>query len=332
MSMPPGYLQPVVESPGLFYPNPTMQPTSDGNFFPGDLIRYDANSWLVLEFDPTTPTLTFIPAQPPPGYGPRVEVLVTNAPPVAASGTLWRHAGGQRSRVRGAVRKSLASGAFSAVDSEVPFDIPVTYVTEIFDADGNSLGFLASESVTVPSNGDVWVHNILEPSKSIRWVFTDSALQALTEGNPGGTYTPEGQTLPRWVGGQSSGLIGVALNGSTYTLKDADAFGAMFGTREEPKVPILVFRGPPTLLLPGTFVTVIGSRTRLPQNVAWGGGEWVRWDIVGDEVEPPFAGLSEPVVELRDVEAVYDTLAQIEAAYSSLLDIARDYSLAGAAG
>ena len=41
--LPPGHLQPVAGSPGLYYPNPSMVPTEDGNFSSGDLVPYGDN-------------------------------------------------------------------------------------------------------------------------------------------------------------------------------------------------------------------------------------------------------------------------------------------------
>ena len=330
-----GRLTPVPLKPGLYQPNSSMQMTADGNYLSGDLEFSDGN-YLFLVADATTPQLTYLPAEGNGRYGPRVEVLLQGLAPGGAV-NLWRESGDQRFLVRGAVRRGGAD-SLVVTDSEVPFGRAVTYRVEMLNPDFTSAGFTPGTSVVLDRDvmgadwGKTFVHNVLEPSRALEYVFTDEALGALTQSTSGGVFAPDGAAYPVWVGGRSGALTGVNVAGSTYTLADYQILSGMFGTRATPKVPILVFRGPPELLLPPTFFAAITTRVPQPQNVAWGGGEWVRWAMVADEVAPPFPGLSEPGVTLADLAVLYPTLAEAAEVYPNLLDVARDYSLAGLAG
>lgn len=333
-----GRLQRNTQSSGLFIANRSMEPVGDGNFTPGDLVEDPNNPgyFLFNVSNPTPPELTYLPAMGNGSYGPRVEVLIREFPYAIAN--LWRITDGDRVLVRGGVERQT-SGGLLVVDSEVPFGVSVTYQAGVEFEDGS---VVYSEATTItldrevmgPDYGKAFVHNVLEPSRAMEHVFTGDALGALTSGNTGGTYTPEGAQRALWMGAGESGLYGVNLSGSTYTLEDERLFREMFGTRQVRKLPILVFRGPPELLLPGTFFAVVQERTRVPHNVASGLTEWVEWRMTGDEVEPPFPGLAEPVVTWSDIAARFPGptgAVDYGDAYATFLDIARDYSLVGLA-
>lgn len=320
--------------PGLYRPNDTMLWTVEGNVTSGDLDPAGANySFLVA--NPTTPQLAYLPAEGNGRYGPRVEVLLQGiAQGVAVN--LWRECEDQRFLVRGAVRRSGVE-SIVVTDSEAPFGRPVTYRAELLNPDFTSAGFtpgsevILDQSIMGPDWGKSFVHNVLEPSRALEYVFTDGALKGLTQGHPGGLFDPDGAPAAIWVGGRSSGLVGVDVSGSTYTLDDYRTLSGMFGTRATPKVPILVFRTPPKLLLPPTLFAAVTSRSPVPQNVAWEGGEWVRWPLIASEVQAPFPGLAEPGVTLADLAVMFTTLAEAAEVYPTLLDAARDYSLVGLA-
>lgn len=85
---------------------------------------------------------------------PRVEVFFPSFDVGTVSVTVYRFAGGREFQVRGAVRAATA-GALSRVDFEVPFNEPVSYRAEQFDAAGVSLGFTAS--TTLGDQYTAWV-------------------------------------------------------------------------------------------------------------------------------------------------------------------------------
>lgn len=335
MASPVGYLQPVLDRPGQFYPNPTMTLTAEGTgFLPGDLVPFDATSWRVVEFDPTAPEVTYIPPTPGTGYGPRVEVVVTALPPTAVMATVWRTTARRRVMVRGGVGRSVVGGLV-VVDPEPPLDRPMSYSTEIFDENGESLGFLKSAAITIPSEGKVWVHNVLVPSRAIVYQPLQGAFGHQVRSTPSELYTPDGGGLPRWVGGGRSGLQNIDLSGFTGTAADATALDAMLGNTYDPDdgtIPILVFRCPGTYRVPGTLIVAVDVSDAWARDAA-AGGEKVTWALTGDEVSPPFPGLAEPALTWDDVAAAYPQgWSQVRARYSSWMDLARDYSLAGLAG
>lgn len=327
-----GYLAPDPQRAGLYLPNGTMVPTADGNYTTGNLIEDPDNPGLYLfgPLDPTVPQLQYLPPLGNGSYGPRVEVLVREFPYEFAN--LYRISGGNRVLVRGGVQRPT-SGGLVVVDSEVPFGVPVTYQAGVEFEDGSGV-FTAASTITLDRSvmgadyGKSWVHNVLEPSRSLEYIFTGDALSALTRTNPGTTHTPEAE-MAMWMGAGQSGLQGVNVSGSTYTLEDHAILAGMFGTPQIRKLPILVFRGPPELLIPGTFFAVVPERSEVPHNVASGINEWVEWRMSADEVQPPFPGLAEPSVSWADVAARYPTASGYASAYPTFLDMSRDYSLVG---
>jgi len=256
--------------------------------------------------------------------------VVTGIPPVAVTATVWRHAQGRRFKVRGGVRRSVAGGLV-VVDPEVPLDVQVSYVTEIFDTAGGSLGFLSAEEILVPSHGLVWVQNVLAPSRAIVYRPLADAFGHLLRSTPTGLYTPEGMGLPRATYGTRSGLQDVNLSGFTGTLEEGAALDAMLGDPYDPgdgTVPILVFRAPSMYPIPGTFIASVERSDAWVRNRS-SGGQKRTWDLVGTEVEPPFPGLAEPVLTWDDVAAAYAAgWDQLPAHYAGWLEVSRDYSLA----
>jgi hypothetical protein len=276
----------------------------------------------------TAPVLTFLPGDPGSHLAPRVEVVATLFESGAVTATFYRSDGSRTWTVRGGVRRSVAGGV-ALVDWEAPFGVPVTYRAEQFDAAGLSMGFTDSASIVLNID-EVWVQHVLEPSIAVLWSFTDDAIAALERPAEGSFMQVEGAAVAKWVGSRRTGLTEVNLSGVTETLTDAAVFDSMFGTYEQPRIPILVFRAPPILRLPPTLIAQVRV-VRAPMSIATV-PDFDVWVLKGTEVEPPAVGLVEATLTWDDLAAAYGSWDEVAAAYSSWLDASRDYSLAGLAG
>jgi hypothetical protein len=317
---------------GLYRPNASMQVTANGNFTPGDLaesVKFPGY-FEFEEVDPTVPQLTYLP--PLGGFGPRVEVFIEEMARPRVD--VWRTVAGRRSLVRGGVGRATGGGLL-LVDSEVPFGVPATYQAGVEFEDGSAdyspPATITLDAATMGADwGKTFVHNVLGPSRGIEYRPLADAFGELNRETPGDLYTPQGRSKPQWVGGARSGLQDVNLSGYTETQLEADRLDRMLGNPDDPDdgtIPILVFRTPPSYPIPGTFVCVVEKSSARPL-ARTQSGEGVLWPLVGTEVEPPFEGLSEPVVTWSDVAARYPEAADYAAAYPTInLHMSRDYSL-----
>lgn len=258
---------------------------------------------------------------------PRVEVLIDGLDPAVASLTLWRVAEGRQVQVRGAVKVPVSSG-FQILDVEAGFQVDTQYRAELFDADGNSLGFTANSATVVLDVDATWVHNPVDPAGAVQIDLSDRSAQELSRPIGGTRYEVEQRTLAVFVTSRRSGLIGVDLFFSTADPQTAAAFEAMLGDYTTVRVPILCVRTAPFLDIPRTFYAAVLSPTRKPVNVHMG-GSLIEWDAQADEAAPPFPGIVIPLLSRDDVDAAYATRDLLDAAYPTRLDIDRDYSLVG---
>jgi hypothetical protein len=319
------------------------EPAGSGLFEPGDVAAVAGGFYSADGFDEdpsagglylmgkaatTAPVLSFLPGDPVRHLAPRVELVGTLFPPNAVTATYYRSDGSRTWKVRGGVDRSVAGGV-ALIDWEAPFGVPVMYRAEMFDENGVSIGFTDSATITLDVS-DVWVQHVLEPSIAVLWSFTDRAVAELSRPTPGGFAQVEGAAVQKWVGSRRTGLTGVNLSGVTEDLADAAVFDSMFGTYEQARIPILVFRAPPLLRLPPTFVAQVDV-VRQPMSIATV-PEFDVWELQGTEVEPPAVGLVEASLTWDDLAAAYSTWDEVAAAYGSWLDASRDYSLAGLAG
>lgn len=324
------------ELQGLYVPHKSMALTPDGNHTSGELVLSTTHPGY-FEFtgiDPSRPRLRYLP--PVGGYGPRVEVRVDWFRWDRAN--VWRIVEGRRSLVRGGVNRSTVGG-LTIVDAEVPFGRPVTYQAGLEFEDGSG-GFSPAETITLDESvmgadyGKVFLHNVLAPSRSIEYRPLAGAFGELKRSTPGDRYTPQGTGLPRWVGGTRSGLQNVDLSGYTGTLEDAATLERMLGDPYDPDdgtIPILCVRTPPLYRIPGALIVVVEESTARPLTQSQS-GTGTLWPLVGNEVEPPFLGLVEPAVTWADIAARFPGptgAREYAAIYSSLKEMARDYSLSG---
>jgi hypothetical protein len=168
----------------------------------------------------------------------------------------------------------------AVVDHEVPLGYSVSYVAELFDSDGKSLGFTDATSVVVDVDG-VFIHHPLEPSLWLKYAPLQGAFSEVHASTTGSLFRPEGQPLPRWIGGTGSGVQGISLDGMTESFTDAEMLKSMFGTYDTPRVPILCVCAPPRFFIQPTLFLHIPEHAYQPVDAPTG-GETILWSMTGD--------------------------------------------------
>lgn len=273
-----------------------------------------------MAFEPSaTVRLDFAPV-------PRVELVFTSLPVEAVSATVVRIVDGLTLRVRGAV-DVFAAGGFAVVDTEAPFLVDVEYRAELFDVDGETLGF--TDGTTVRLELDVTVfHNPLDPSTGL--VVDPLPSFAADLGSPfdGELVQPSGSTKPVFVSFGRTSLRGLSLDVATDTTVQAEAFARLFGSPSVPSLPIVCVRTNPKWRLPQPLFALIRDPRERRFNVEFG-GEIRYWSLSADEVRAPAEALSVGVLTYEDMENSYATYDDAEAAYATYLDAESDFTLAG---
>lgn len=276
-----------------------------------------------------TPTLNpFLDAEP----CPRVEVLFTSFAPGTVAVDVHRIAAGREYLVRGAV-KAVVAGALSRIDFEVPFGVPVQYRAEMFDADGLSLGFTESATVTLDV-AETWVHNPLDPQGATTVSFRRSALQEIERPIDGQTVRPMGRPVAVIVSRMRRGIEGAALDVIVDTTEQADRLQAMLGGYDREMVPVLCYRvgANDRVRVPRPFFAgILSFVERDDQNYTAGFSDKLGYSIQADEVSPPTPALVVPLLTRADLNAAFATRAAFNAFFLTRLDANRAYQFAGTA-
>lgn len=273
-----------------------------------------------MAFEPTaTVRLDFAPV-------PRVELIFSSVPVDAVTATVYRIVRGISTRVRGAV-DVFAAGGFAAVDTEAPFMIEVEYRAQLFDGNGDSLGF-TDGTIVVLETEMTCIHNPLEPSTGLQVDPLPSFAAELSAPFSGDLVQPSGSTKPVFVSFGRTGLRDVALDVATNTTLATENFARLFQSGALVRLPILCVRTHPKWRLPLPFFAVVREAREQRFDVQFD-GETRYWLMRGDEVRPPAEALSAGVLTYIDVETTYESYEDIEAAYATYLDAESDFTLAG---
>lgn len=261
---------------------------------------------------------------------PRVEVFFPSFAAGTASVTVYQLSGGVEREMRGAVRAPTA-GTLTRIDFEVPFNRPVSYRAEQFNASGQSLGFTPTATVAVPV-GSSWMHNPLDPQGAIKIQFGPDSASTISRPSPGVVSRPKGRRVGVVLSEPRYGVVGLQLDVMTTSDADADAVQAMCGDRGMPPVLCIrlgsadqVMRVPQPLFLSALAPQEIEIDRRL-------GGSEIAHRLEGDEVAPPIPGLFVPLLTRADLNAFFATRTALNAGGLTRADINRRYDLAGAAG
>lgn len=262
---------------------------------------------------------------------PFVEVFIDDLIPEAASLTVYRLAAGREFQMRGAVRAPTA-GAFTRIDFEIPFNVPVTYRAELFDAAGESLGFTDSATTTLIC-ADTWMHNPLDPAGGVKVALGPDTAGVIRRPSPGVVSRPLGRRVGVVLSEPRSGVVGLQVDVRTTSDADADAVQAMCGDRGMPPVVCIrlgsrdaVMRVPQPL-----FLSVLDA-AEIDLTHQWNPSGEISHQLEGDEVDPPIPGLFIPLLTAADINVSFATAGALNSAHLLALDVNRRYDLAGAAG
>lgn len=262
---------------------------------------------------------------------PFVEVFIDDLIPEAASLTVYRLAAGREFLMRGAVRAPTA-GAFTRIDFEIPFNVPVTYRAELFDAAGVSLGFTDSATTTLLC-ADTWMHNPLNPGGGVKVSLGSETASVIRRPTPGTVSRPLGRRVGVLLSEPRSGVVGLQLDVRTTSDTDADAVQAMCGDQGMPPVVCIrlgsrdgVMRVPQPL-----FLSVLDA-AEVDITHQWDTAGEISHSLEGDEVDPPIPGLFIPLLTRADLNAFYSSRSALNAGGLMRLDLNRKYDVAGTAG
>ncbi len=263
---------------------------------------------------------------------PRAEVVFASLHPLTRSiRAFHRYGDGRDYRVRGSIDIPVTDQT-ARLDFEAPFGIPITYSAEMLDSAGNSLGETDQSAPVTLDVPDMWVHNPLDPSTSMRVEFRATAARDLSRPVSGNVFYPSRRRVAVVVAGERQGLRGVTLDVVVDTIEDADKFAALVGDYRRTTVPVLCFRvgANDRVRLPRPLFASVMDPREIDLTYATGGTS-IAFAIEGDEVSPPAPALVIPVLTRADLNAYYATRAALNADNATRLAANRRYDLAGTA-
>lgn len=260
---------------------------------------------------------------------PRVEVFFASFTAGTATVTVYRLAAGREYVVRGAVR-AATGGTLTRIDFEVPFNVPVTYRAEMFDDDGVSLGFTDSTEVTVVSVF-TWLHNPLDPAGAVHVRALAGTAAEIDRPVPATFSRPLGRRVAVALAEPRLGVSGLAYSVFAPDMAAADKVQDLLGSYTRTAVPVICIRigmeEEPMRIPRPMFLGTAGIIERdIGVNQGLG---FTRHDMVGDESDPPVPGLFIPLLTAADLNAYYDTAADLNSGNLTGAAVNRRYDLAG---
>ena len=217
----------------------------------------------------------------------------------------------------------------AALDFEVPFNTVATYRAEMFDGAGQSLGFTDTSSTEVEYEGTV-VHQPLAPSLWAHMTVLDGSGASLVRPTAGELVGVEGAVPARWIGTRRRGLVDTLVSLGASTVEDADRFQFMLSSYTTQQLGILCIRTSDGIRWPRTFFAR-GEFAEIDWDVRLG-GEYIVFEAASTEVEPPFPGITTPLLSYSDMSEAFSTYTALAAAIPTYTQSARSYEYAGLAG
>lgn len=257
------------------------------------------------------PTLTGFSDMAP---SPRVQVSFSAAEldPAVATVTVVQISAAGEAEVREG-RGVNAVGGAQVTDYEVPPGIPVTYRAEQFDVSGVSLGLTASATTQVDIDpGYVVVQDFLAPRNAVLVDAHESFAGEVRTSRASARYRAGRNTLV--LMGEVGLAEQVPLTVNTRTLADADMLGSILA-----EGTALIRSMPNVVRIPQLFYCAIPDVVPVPIDVQYG-GEWIRWDLVGDEISRPDIAVIEPLFSWGLYKSAFPTWGDAKAAYTTWLD------------
>lgn len=215
-------------------------------------------------------------------------------------------------------------------DFEAPFGVDYSYVSEMFDAGGGSVGYAQSDPLLVDVKRS-YVHQPLNPNLWASPHVMLGSAEDIDRPLVGDVVYVEGDSLGRRIGSRRLGISGLDLVFETDTIDAANQMQRMLGDYETQQIGVLIIRTPPPLRIPRTLIASVRKMPEVNVNVNRR-GSIIQFPMTVDETAGPHVGLVVPTLTYDDLDAAYGTYDIRDAAYPTTTDSDRDYSLAGYAG
>lgn len=246
--------------------------------------------------------------------GPRIKIEI-NGVPAGYTLTLYRIYGNIESIVRDAER-AFAGGGYTETDYEAPVGVPVTYRAELFDEFGVSQGFTPSATTTlVGPVGVAWFSDPLDPANVVGVDMHGRFGSRLVRTRNTNDYQI-GDRVVSLLGARGL-LRGIPLWVHTDTIEQADALERVLAATN------VLVRTMPIVRIPRALYVSVSAPEEVPQNVARG-GEWIIWELVGNEISSPNLDIVVPVVTWQTYMDTFPTWNDFNAAYLTWNDAIRN--------
>lgn len=224
---------------------------------------------------------------------PRVDVFIDDADLDGSTATITVHQISVAGDVEVRNMVGVASvGGFAATDYEPPLGVPVTYRVAQYDVGGAELGFVLELTTQVDiGDGYAVLSDPLAPGVAVMVEAHTDFGSVLNRTRPTRTYRAGLRTVA--LMGMQGLLEDVPLRCQTRTLDDADMLEDVLSAGQ-----FLVRLMPSGGRLPLLLHVVVPSPSQVPVDVQYG-GEWVQWDLTGQEVSRPLIDIIVPVINYQ---------------------------------
>lgn len=252
---------------------------------------------------------------------PRVEVTVDGLhATVASTVTVWRSAGGQRLKVRGADGVT-ATAAFFVVDYEAPLGRRVDYTVDVA---GPTIPATTAGTVSLDVD-EAWLQDPLAPTNASPVTKVPGVGPALARGAVAELSYPMasevvqvlGSPYPVVLGGTRQAAQRIPLDLLCATAEATSLLRGILTTA----FPVLVRPLPHWPGLPPLCFLAVGDMTEAPLDGLLG-GSLTSWRLTGDLVAAPGVSVVVPVWSYQDVAVLWSTYGTVKG--GSYLDWLKD--------
>lgn len=141
-----------------------------------------------------------ITATPQPLGDPCPSVLLDLAGLTGSTMSVFRNQAGARKEVRGYTKRLVVGDAYTLIDFEAPFGIPISYDVECYNVAGATINTGTLADVLLECR-DAWISDALAPTLSTRVTLTGTSLATATLRRDGGTVPIVNAAYPTGQGG-----------------------------------------------------------------------------------------------------------------------------------
>lgn len=244
---------------------------------------------------------------------PVVGITITGLDAIGPSTiTMWRSTDGNKRRAVRGWNRRVVYGADFGYDYEVPLGRVVTYTLEVNS--GAVFPELMFHTVTVDSDVG-YIQDPLLPLGAVavsgdksEHYLTGSAFQSLRYAVESTEVAILGSNEPVAMTGQRMAMSGVDMSMVTRAAEQASALRDLLA-----ETPLVLVRPLPEWGPLPDLIYTVPQVIEEPIDVSWG-GSFTRWNLVGSQVAPPSIQVLVSLWTYGEVEALWATYADAQAA------------------